>query len=74
MSSVHGNGIIRTKLAAALLAAVMEGGARGKNPGRLGKRVLTNNAKGVGIKFDPARGNRRRPAESAEEVQELKAA
>ena len=45
--------VIRTKMSAALIKAVHQSIDTGHNTGRLGRMVLTNEAKGVGIKFSP---------------------
>lgn len=45
--------VIRTKMAAALIGAVHQSIDSGHNTGRLGRQVLTNEAKGVGVKWAP---------------------
>lgn len=46
-------GIIRTKMSAALIAGMAQCIEEGRNPGRIGHRILTNKAAGVGVKFVP---------------------
>ena len=57
-------GIVRTKMAAALIGAIHQSIDDGNNTGRLGRRVLTNEAAGVGVKFIP-RTKPKPPAVSA---------
>lgn len=45
--------IVRTKMADALIRAVHSSIDAGHNTGRLGRNVLTNEVKGVGVKFVP---------------------
>jgi hypothetical protein len=47
------SGIIRTKMAAAFHAMLVDCRERGKNSGRIGRRVLTNEARFVGVKYVP---------------------
>jgi hypothetical protein len=42
--------VIQTKMAAAMSAAFAQCVKDGENPGRVGHRILTNNAKGHGVK------------------------
>lgn len=46
-------GVIRTTMAAAMLRGFDQCVASGQNPGRVGHRILTNKAKGVGVKYVP---------------------
>lgn len=67
---MNNNGIVRTKMAAAFLAAIAPEQIAGRKLGKVTRsvvhRVLTNNAKGVGVKFDPSRSKRKQqPAETA---------
>lgn len=41
--------IVRTKMAEAFERARLEANRVGHNPGYVGKRILTNNAKGIGV-------------------------
>lgn len=43
--------VIQTKMAAALNSAMQGCIADGRNPGRIGHRILTNNAQGTGVKY-----------------------
>ena len=45
--------VIRTKMSAALIAATHKAHSEGHNTGKLGRLVLTNEAKGVGVKYSP---------------------
>jgi prepilin-type N-terminal cleavage/methylation domain-containing protein len=47
------NGVIRTKMSAALIGAVHNSINEGHNTGKLGRLVLTAEAKGVGVKYAP---------------------
>jgi hypothetical protein len=47
------NGVIRTKMSAALIGAVHNSINSGHNTGKLGRLVLTAEAKGVGVKYAP---------------------
>ena len=55
--------VIRTKMSAALIAATHHAHKNGQNTGRLGRLVLTNEAKGVGVKYV-----RRTPKKTTEKV------
>jgi hypothetical protein len=46
-------GIIRTKMAAALMQAVVDCGKEGRNAGHVGRVIVTNAARGVGVKYAP---------------------
>ena len=48
MSSI--GSVIHSKMSAALNKAMVECVEEGRNPGRVGHRILTNNAKGIGQK------------------------
>jgi len=64
-------GFVHTKMAAAFLAAIPAAVEAGVNPGAIGKRILTNNAKGVGVKYRPKLTLKKKkevPADSAVEV------
>lgn len=66
----NNNGIVRTTLAAAFVEACSVDNLRGKSLGRTSRRVvhrvLTNMARDVGVKYDPARkSNKKRAAVSA---------
>jgi hypothetical protein len=45
--------IIRTKMASALIGAVHKANEQGINCGKLGRLVLTVEAKGTGVKYQP---------------------
>lgn len=45
--------VIQTKMAAAFCKAFDACVAEGGNPGRIGHRILTNKAAGIGVKFRP---------------------
>lgn len=55
--------VVRTKMADAFIGALALAVHEGKNPGRIGKRILTNKAKGVGVLHN----SKRSKAVSAEE-------
>lgn len=46
-------GVIRTKMADAMLKALHVCNKEGRPTGRIGRNILTANASGVGIKFVP---------------------
>jgi hypothetical protein len=53
------NGVIRTKMSAALIAATHDSINAGHNTGKLGRLVLTAEAKGVGVKYIPRQQQRK---------------
>lgn len=59
-------GIIRTKMSEALIGAFDQAVSERRNLGRLGKRILTNKIKGVGIKYMPRSKAKESTADSAE--------
>lgn len=46
-------GVVRTVMASAMIAGFESCVAHGGNPGKVGRRILTNRAAGVGTKFVP---------------------
>jgi hypothetical protein len=54
------NGVIRTKMAEALISAVVNG----RKTGRIGRVILTKMAEGKGVKYDPARAVKRKQAKA----------
>ena len=58
--------VVRTKLAAAFMAAISPEQLAGRKLGRTTRkvvhRVLTNNAMGVGVKYDPSRKSKKQQA------------
>lgn len=65
------DGKIRTKMADAMMNAVVAAGASGarmsKGTRHVVRRILTSNAAGIGVKFDPSRKKvkKQAPAETA---------
>lgn len=47
------NNVIRTLMSEAFINAVHTCGKQGRNAGRIGRIVVTNAAKGVGVKYAP---------------------
>jgi hypothetical protein len=43
------DGVVRTKMADAMLKALNDCNAEGRNPRRVGRRILTNKFEGVGV-------------------------
>jgi hypothetical protein len=64
------NVVARTKMSAAFIAAMRESCAAGGNHGKLGRRILTNEAAGVGVKFVQRDAVKQRPAVSADTQQQ----
>lgn len=64
------NGIIRTKMAAAFVAAANPEALRGRKLTKVASlvvhRVLTNKAKGVGVKYDPRWAKNKRNNDAAD--------
>ena len=49
--SANNGYVIRTKMATAMINALQECVQAGRNPKRVGRRILTNQYAGVGVKF-----------------------
>lgn len=52
-SKMNQKKVVRTSMSAALIGAVHYAVKHGTNPGRLGRIILTNEAKGVGVRLMP---------------------
>ena len=74
-------GTVRTTMSKALLQALDDDIAKGRNSGRIGRMVIKANAKGIGVKFVPREktaetagsinGHRRAASKAADQAQFL---